>query len=54
MIDIYEQPAAAAGIIIAEVECDSLASLDRIVLPSWADREVTDDPNWSGNTFAAS
>jgi CYTH domain-containing protein len=52
-IDVWEQPSGAAGTILAEVETPTLEELDRIVLPSWALREVTDDPRYSAISLAA-
>jgi CYTH domain-containing protein len=53
IIDQYESPAPAAGLLIAEVECDTLDALSRITLPTWADHEVTADPRFSGATLSA-
>ena len=52
MIDVWETPARAAGLILAEVECPSDAELARIATPSWAVREVTNDPSYSAFTLA--
>ena len=46
-IDVWEEPAARAGLVLAEVECDSDAELDVIRMPAWAIREVTQDPSFS-------
>jgi CYTH domain-containing protein len=55
VIDVYESPAAAAaGLVLAEVECDTLDSLARIALPTWADHEVTADAGFSGASLSAS
>ena len=51
-IDVWEEPARAAGTVIAEVECPSDAELEAIVCPSWADREVTEDPAYSAINLA--
>lgn len=51
-IDIWETPASARGTIVAEVEAPSLAELERIAVPSWALREVTDDVRYSAITLA--
>ena len=52
-IDVWERPAAAHGTIVAEVEADSMEELERILLPSWAEREVTDDASYSAIAIAA-
>lgn len=52
-IDVWEAPAAAAGIVVAEVEAESLEALEAIAAPSWATREVTDDVAFSAITLAA-
>ncbi|MCB9779645.1 MAG: hypothetical protein H6742_13860 [Alphaproteobacteria bacterium] len=52
-IDVYEAPAAAVGILVAEVECDDDDSLDAIRRPAWAEREVTALPEYSGVALAA-
>lgn len=46
-VDLWEEPSAVAGLILAEVECPSDAELDAIQLPAWAAREVTEDPSYS-------
>lgn len=51
-VDVWESPQAAAGTILAEVECDTDAELDAIVCPKWALREVTEDPAYSSATLA--
>ena len=51
-IDVWELPARAAGTIVAEVETPSLAELERITLPAWALREVTDDARCSAIALA--
>jgi hypothetical protein len=51
-IDVYEAPEGAAGQIVAEVECPSDAELDAIVRPVWAEREVTQDPDFSSFVLA--
>lgn len=52
VVDVYEQPQGAAGIMLAEVECDSDVELDAIETPAWAIREVTDEARWSGARLA--
>ena len=51
-IDVWELPVAAGGTILAEVEAPSIEELERIKLPSWALREVTDDARYSAITLA--
>lgn len=43
-IDVWEAPAHAAGLMVAEVECPTDGALDAIVCPGWALCEVTEDP----------
>jgi CYTH domain-containing protein len=52
-IDVWEEPASAAGTIVAEVETSSLEELERIQKPSWAIREVTDEPRFSAIALAS-
>ena len=52
-IDVWELPAAARGTILAEVETPSIEELERINVPSWALREVTDDVRYSAITLAS-
>lgn len=54
VIDSYEAPNTAKGLLIAEVECDTDEALDAIQCPSWALREITDEPQWSGAKLSAS
>ena len=51
-IDVWELPTAAHGTMLAEVEAPSIAELERVTLPSWALREVTDDARYSAITLA--
>lgn len=51
-IDVWERPAAAQGTILAEVEAPSIEELERVTLPTWALREVTDDARYSAITLA--
>lgn len=46
-VDVWEAPAHAAGTILAEVECPLPEDLDRIRIPVWATREVTENPAFS-------
>ena len=52
-LDVYEQPHARIGLMIAEVECDSDEDLDRIQCPSWSAREITEDSAYSGAYISA-
>lgn len=51
-IDVWEAPAAAAGVILAEVEAPTLEELECLLEPAWAAREVTDDPGYSAFALA--
>jgi len=51
-IDVWEEPASAAGTIVAEVECPTDEQLDAVVCPDWAEREVTEDPAYSAIVLA--
>ncbi|HEX8700619.1 MAG TPA: hypothetical protein VF815_17345 [Myxococcaceae bacterium] len=51
-IDVWEVPAAAAGIIVAEVETHTLAELEALAVPSWAIREITADESYSAIRLA--
>lgn len=51
-IDVWEEPGSAAGTILAEVECPTDAELGAIEMPSWAVREVTDDPAFGAVSLA--
>lgn len=46
-IDVWEEPAAQRGLVMAEIECATLAELGSVPMPGWAAREVTDDPAYS-------
>ncbi|MCB9868922.1 MAG: hypothetical protein H6837_03640 [Planctomycetes bacterium] len=46
-IDVWEEPAARRGLVMAEVECEGLAELAALAVPAWAGREVTADPAFS-------
>ncbi|MCP3984799.1 MAG: hypothetical protein GY723_10450 [bacterium] len=52
-IDVWEAPPAAAGTILAEVECPSDAELDAIKAPDWVLHEVTEDPDYGAFTLAS-
>lgn len=51
-VDVWEEPAGAAGTILAEVECPTDAELEAVVPPEWALREVTDDPAYAAVALA--
>lgn len=51
-IDVWEKPLAASGILLAEVEAHSTAELERITVPAWATREVTEDGTYSAVSLA--
>ena len=51
-IDVWELPVPARGTILAEVETPSIEELERVTLPSWAQREVTDDARYSAIVLA--
>ncbi len=53
VVDVHEEPAAVRGLILAEVECDTLEELGSVEVPAWALREVTDDPGYSSALLAA-
>lgn len=52
-IDVWEEPAGARGLILAEIECDTDSDLDAVVPPAWTTREVTDDPTYSAFAIAS-
>lgn len=51
-IDVWESPAPARGTIVAEVEAPSIEELERVIVPTWALREVTEDARYSAITLA--
>ncbi|MEZ6036499.1 MAG: hypothetical protein R3F29_03390 [Planctomycetota bacterium] len=51
-IDVWEEPSARVGLVMAEVECGTLAQLAAVPMPSWAEREVGDDPRFSAFALA--
>ncbi|MCB9878192.1 MAG: hypothetical protein H6835_11390 [Planctomycetes bacterium] len=51
-IDVWEAPASRAGLVMAEVECDSLQHLAAVPVPEWVEREVTTDPAFSAFELA--
>ncbi|THD36185.1 MAG: hypothetical protein E7773_09715 [Sphingomonas sp.] len=50
-VDLFE--GAFAGLELIEVEAEDRATLDALVPPGWAGREVTDDPRYQGGALAA-
>ena len=48
-LDVFE--GALTGLVLAEVEVDSPATLSAIVPPPWAGREVTEDPFFTGGNL---
>lgn len=52
-IDVWEEPATCAGLVLAEVECETVEQLTAVVMPAWAEREVTDDPRYSAFVLAS-
>lgn len=52
-IDVWEEPASAAGTIVAEIECPTDAELDAVAPPAWAAREVTEDPHYGAFALAS-
>ncbi len=53
-VDVWEEPRAARGMILAEVEAPSNDELERVAIPSWALCEVTEDARYSAITLARS
>lgn len=51
-IDVWEEPAGAAGVLVAEVECPTDEELDAIRCPDWAVREVTEDSRFGAVALA--
>lgn len=51
-IDVWESPVGSRGTIVAEVETSTIAELERVAVPAWAVREVTDDPRYSAIALA--
>ena len=49
-VDVFERP--HAGLMLCEVEVESLAELDRTTLPVWAGDEVTGDADFTGAALA--
>lgn len=51
-IDVWEEPAGAAGTIVAEVECDTDEELAAVAPPPWTAGEVTTDPAFGAFALA--
>lgn len=49
-IDVFEGP--LSGLILSEVEADSVDDVGRIALPDWVSREVTADPFFTGGALS--
>lgn len=49
-IDMFE--GALEGLMLAEIECEDDDALARVMPPSWAACEVTDDPRYQGGVLA--
>jgi CYTH domain-containing protein len=49
-IDVFEGP--LAGLVLAEIECETTAELMRLTLPNFVSKDVTDDPFFAGSTLA--
>ena len=49
-VDVFEHP--HPGLMLCEVEAESLAKLAQIALPDWVGAEITDDPDFSGAALA--
>jgi hypothetical protein len=49
-VDLFQHP--HTGLMLCEVEAESQAALDRIVLPAWVGAEVTGDPDFTGAVLA--
>lgn len=50
-VDVFE--GGLDGLLIAEVEFDSDASMSWFTVPSWCGPEITGEPGWSGAELAA-
>jgi CYTH domain-containing protein len=51
-VDVWEEPIGAAGVIVSEVEADTIEELEALTMPVWAVREVTDDRRYSAIALA--
>ena len=49
-VDVFEHP--HTGLMLCEVEAESLADLDHVALPDWVGAEITDDPDFTGAALA--
>jgi CYTH domain-containing protein len=48
-IDVFEE--ALQGLILAEIECQTMDDYQQLQLPSFADVEVTEDPFFTGGNL---
>jgi CYTH domain-containing protein len=48
-VDVFE--GELTGLVMAEIECDSLEALMSIEPPEWAKEEVTQDPFFTGGNL---
>lgn len=51
-VDVYH--GSLDGLLVAEVEFDSIAGADAFEAPDWFGRDVTGEPGWSNASLAAS
>lgn len=51
-VDVWEEPAARRGLVMAEVECGNVAELADVRMPQWCEREVTEDEGYSAFALA--
>jgi CYTH domain-containing protein len=49
-IDVFD--GVLTGLILAEVEGETDAEVERVAMPAWASREVTTDPAFRGGSLA--
>jgi adenylate cyclase len=52
VIEVDEFGGELEGLLLAEVEFDSVGASERFDPPGWLDREVTDDPRYGNRTLA--
>ncbi len=48
-LDVFKNP---AGLVFAEVEFESVEEAEQFVLPSWFDKDVTDDPSYANSNIS--
>lgn len=51
-VDVWEEPAARRGLVMAEVECGSVEELAAVQMPTWCEREVTQEEGFSAFALA--